>query len=217
MDLHADAAQRLAVYRGLEARNRLVSILRVGIPALGVIALAALMLQIYVSSRTSRFGVGQIAVSSESITVETPEYSGLLDDGTAYRVSATSAHAAVDATDRIGLDNASLTMVKPDGVTMLVDARAAVLDTTNQLVEVADIAEVSNSLGTSGLLRNSVFDYAKQRLTSNGPVDIDYHDGTTIVAEGLTYDATTLIWTFTRATVTLPDTPRASEPAMESP
>lgn len=217
MDLHADAAQRLAVYRGLEARNRLVSILRVGIPALGVIALAALMLQIYVSSRTSRFGVGQIAVSSESITVETPEYSGLLDDGTAYRVSATSAHAAVDATDRIGLDNASLTMVKPDGVTMLVDARAAVLDTTNQLVEVADIAEVSNSLRTSGLLRNSVFDYAKQRLTSNGPVDIDYHDGTTIVAEGLTYDATTLIWTFTRATVTLPDTPGARETAMETP
>lgn len=217
MDLHADAAQRLAVYRGLEARNRLVSILRVGIPALGVIALAALMLQIYVSSRTSRFGVGQIAVSSESITVETPEYSGLLDDGTAYRVSATSAHAAVDATDRIGLDNASLTMVKPDGVTMLVDARAAVLDTTNQLVEVADIAEISNSLGTSGLLRNSVFDYAKQRLTSNGPVDIDYHDGTTIVAEGLTYDATTLIWTFTRATVTLPDTPGARETAMETP
>ena len=217
MDLHADAAQRVAVYRGLEARNRVVSILRVGIPALGVVALSALMLQIYVSSRTSRFGVGQIAVSTESITVETPEYSGLLDDGTAYRVSATSAQAAVEATDRIGLTDASLTMVKPDGVTMLVDARAAVLDTTNQLVEVADIAEVSNSLGTSGLLRNSVFDYAAQRLTSNGPVDIDYHDGTTILAESLTYDATTLIWTFTRATVTLPDTPGARETAMESP
>jgi hypothetical protein len=217
MDLHADAVQRLAVYRGLEARNRVVSILRVGIPALGVVALAALMLQIYVSSRTSRFGVGQIAVSTESITVETPEYSGLLDDGTAYRVSATSAQAAVEATDRIGLTDASLTMVKPDGVTMLVDARAAVLDTTNQLVEVADIAEVGNSLGTSGLLRNSVFDYAAQRLTSNGPVEIDYHDGTTILAEGLTYDATTLIWTFTRATVTLPDTPGARETAMENP
>ena len=140
MDLHADATQRLAIYRGLQARNRVVSILRIGIPALGIVALSALMLQIYVSSRTSRFGIGQIAVSSESITVETPEYSGLLDDGTAYRVSATSAQAAVDATDRIGLTDASLTMVKPDGVTMLVDAREAVLDTTNQLVEVAGIA-----------------------------------------------------------------------------
>ena len=217
MDLHADATQRLAIYRGLQARNRVVSILRIGIPALGIVALSALMLQIFVSSRTSRFGIGQIAVSSESITVETPEYSGLLDDGTAYRVSATSAQAAVDATDRIGLTDASLTMVKPDGVTMLVDAREAVLDTTNQLVEVAGIAEVSNSLGTSGLLRNSVFDYAAQRLTGNGPVDIDYHDGTTIVAEGLTYDATTLVWTFTRATVTLPDTPGARETAMENP
>ena len=217
MNLQADAAQRLAVYRGLQARNRIVAILRVGIPALGVVALSALIIQIYVSSRASRFGVGQIAVSSESITVEAPEYSGLLDDGTAYRVSATSAQASVDATDRIGLSDASLTMLKPDGVTMRVDARSAILDTTNQLVEVAGIAEVGNSLGTSGLLRNSVFDYAAQRLVGNGPVSIDYHDGTTIVAEGLTYDATTLVWTFSRATVTLPDTPGAGETAMETP
>ena len=217
MTLHADAAQRLAIYRGLEARNRIVSILRVGIPALGVVALSALMLQIYVSSRTSRFGVGQIAVSSDSVTVETPEYSGVLDDGTAYRVSAIAAQAAVDATDRIGLSQASLTMLRPDGVTMLADARAAVLDTTSQLVEIAGIAEVSNSLGTSGVLRNSVFDYTAQRLVANGPVSIDYEDGTALVAEGLTYDAVTLVWTFTRATVTLPDTPGASEPATESP
>ena len=217
MTLHADAAQRLAIYRGLEARNRIVAILRIGIPALGVVALAALMLQIYVSSRTSRFGVGRIAVSSDSVTVETPQYSGVLDDGTAYRVSAVAAQAAADATDRIGLSEATLAMLRPDGVTMLVDARSALLDTTNQVVEIAGIAEVSNSLGTAGVLRNSVFDYAAQRLVGNGPVSIDYQDGTQLEAEGLTYDATTMVWTFTRATVTLPDTPGAKQSAMETP
>ena len=217
MNLHADAAERLAIYRGLQARNGIVAILRVGIPALGVVALAALMLQIYVSSRTSRFGVGQIVVSSDSVTVETPEYSGLLDDGTAYRVSAIAAQAAVDATDRIALSEAALTMLKPDGVAIQVDARAALLDTTNQVVEIAGVAEVSNSLGTTGLLRNSVFDYERQQLTGNGPVSIDYEDGTELEAEGLTYDAATMVWTFTRATVTLPDTPGAGEPALESP
>ena len=217
MDLHADATQRLAIYRGLQARNRVVSILRVGIPALGVVALSALMLQIYVSSRTSRFGIGQIAVSSESITVETPEYSGLLDDGTAYRVSAISAQAAIDATDRIALSDATLTMVKPDGVTMLVETPAAVLDTTNQIVEIAGEARIGNSLGTSGILRNSIFDYAAQHLTANGPASIDYEDGTELEAEGLTYDAVALVGTFTRATVTLPDTPGAGEPVTETP
>ena len=39
MNLHADAAQRLAVYRRLEARNRIVAILRVGVPVLGAVAM----------------------------------------------------------------------------------------------------------------------------------------------------------------------------------
>lgn len=217
MNLQADAAQRLAVYRGLEARNRIVAILRVGVPVLGAVALSALLLQIYASSQTARFGISQIVVSPDSVSVETPEYSGVLDDGTAYRVSATSARAAVDATDRIGLSDAALTMAKPDGVTILVQTPAAVLDTTGQIVEIAGQAQVSNSLGTSGVLRDTVFDYQAQRLTGSGPVDIVYADGTQLEAEGLTYDAAALVWTFTRATVTLPDTPGATQPAMPTP
>ena len=212
MNLHADAAQRLAVYRRLEARNRVVAVLRIGVPALGVIALSLLMLQIYVSSTASRFGISQIVVSPESVTVETPQYSGLLDDGTAYRVSASSAQAAIDATDRIGLSQAALTMVKPDGVTIEVEASDAVLDTAGQVVEIAGMAEVADSLGTAGILFDSVFDYEAQHLTGRGPVSVDYADGTRIEAEGLAYDATTMVWTFNRATVTLPDTPGANEP-----
>lgn len=217
MNLQADAAHRLAVYRSLEARNRIVAILRIGVPVLGAVALSALLLQIYASSQTARFGISQIVVSPDSVTVETPEYSGVLDDGTAYRVSATSARAAVDATDRIGLSDAALTMVKPDGVDIVVATPAAVLDTTGQIVEIEGEAEVRNSLGTSGVLRDTVFDYVAQRLTGTGPVDIVYADGTRLVAEGLTYDAKALVWTFTRATVTLPDTPGANQTAMPTP
>jgi hypothetical protein len=217
MDLHADAAQRRAIYEGLRARNRIVAILRVGVPALGVVALSLLLLQIFVSSSAGRFGISQIVVSPDSVTVQTPEYSGVLDDGTAYRVSATAARAAVDATDRIGLSDAALTMNRPDGVTMAVAAPAAVLDTTRQVVEIPGIAEVSNSLGTTGILRDTLFDYEAQYLTGRGPVTLDYADGTHLEAEGLTHDATTLVWTFTRATVTLPSTPGADDTAMPTP
>nr|WP_295885685.1 hypothetical protein [uncultured Devosia sp.] len=217
MNLQADAAQRLAVYQGLEARNRIVAILRIGVPVLGAVALSGLLLQIYVSSQKARFGISQVVVSPDSVSVETPEYSGVLDDGTAYRVSATSARAAVDATDRIGLSDAALTMVKPDGVTIVVETPTAVLDTTTQIVEIPGRAQVGNSLGTSGVLRGTVFDYVAQRLTGRGPVDLVYADGTQIKADGLTYDAAALVWTFTRATVTLPDTPGANQTAMPKP
>lgn len=86
MNLQADAAQRQAIYRRLEARNRIVAILRVGVPALGVLVLVSLLGQIYVSSLTSRFGVGRIEVTRDSVSIETPEYSGVLDNGTTYRV-----------------------------------------------------------------------------------------------------------------------------------
>lgn len=216
MTLHGDTAQRLQTYRRLEARNRIVSILRIGVPALGVLALVSLIGQIYVSSLSSRFGVGQIAVTPDNIMVEAPEYTGLLDDGTAYRISASAAQAATEAVDQVGLSNAALTMTRPDGVVMTVDAAAAVLDTTRQLVVVPQQADIGNSQGTKGVIADSVFDYATQQLVSNGAVTIDYADGTHLVAEGMTYDAVTLIWTFTRATVTLPDTPGAKRPEMQT-
>jgi hypothetical protein len=217
MDLHADAEQRLAIYRGLAVRNRVVAVLRLAVPALGVVALSLLVLQIYVSNSAARFGISQITVSPERVTVETPEYSGVLDDGTAYRVSASAAHAEVDATDRIGLSEATLNMVRRDGVVIEVAAAAAVLDTSQQIVEIPGLAEVSNSEGTSGILRDSVFDYQSQNLTGRGPVTVDYADGTHIEAEGLFYDSTTLVWTFERATVTLPDTPGANDTEMPTP
>lgn len=216
MNLQADADQREATYRRLMARNRLVAILRLGVPALGVVALVSLLGQIYVSSLGSRFGIGQITVSPDSVTIVSPQYAGLLADGSAYRISANDARAATDATDRIGLTDVALNLTRPDGVVMDVSAAAAVLDTTSQRVEIADVAHVSNSLGTRGIVENSVFDYATQTLRGEGPVTIDYADGSHLVAEGLTYDAVNLVWTFTRATVTLPQTPGAKSGPAET-
>jgi len=62
-----------------------------------------------------------------------------------------------------------------------------------------------------------VFDYAKQTLTGDGPVHIDYADGTTIDASGIYYDAQAQSWSFTNASVTLPATPGAETTEKETP
>lgn len=216
MNLHADAAQRLVIYKGLQARNRIVAILRIGIPALGLIALLALLGQIYISSLTSRFGIGHIEVTRESVSVDTPRYTGTLDDGTTYTVTATEARAPTTATNRIALSRATLETRRLDGETSNVEAENATLDTALQVVEIVDEADIFNSAGTTGTIVNSVFDYAAQFLRGEGPVTIDHADGTKIIAEGVTYDAENLVWTFTRATVTLPDTPGAATAGTDS-
>jgi len=211
MDLQADADRRSRIYRGLEARNRVVSVLRIAVPAMGALVLAGLMGQIYLSSLGARFGIGQISVTRDSVLVEAPEYTGLLDDGTTYHVAASAAQASTEASNRIHLEDARLTTRRPDGVSTLVTADAAVLDIATEAVEIAGVAHVEDSEGTRARIENSVFDYQAQILVGEGPVVIDYADGSHLEAEGLRYDVQAMIWTFTRASVTLPETPGAEK------
>jgi hypothetical protein len=198
---------RLLIYRRLEARNRIVSILRIGVPLLGLLILAVLLVQIYLSSLGDRFSIGKVEVSPDNISVQSPEYAGILSNGTTYRVSAATARAAPGETHLIILTNAGLTMTKADGVQINVNADHAVLDTSAETVVIKDIAYVEDSTGTSGIIADSVFNYASQTLVGQGPVNIEYADGTTLAGEGLVYDLRQASWTFTKADVTLPRTP----------
>jgi lipopolysaccharide export system protein LptC len=207
MDLRAEAADRHVLYRRIATRNRVVSVLRLAVPALGILVLATLVVQIYISSFGNRFGVGSISVTRDLITVDAPEYAGLLDDGSTYRVWAEAASAKVGDTSLIDLSAAALTLNRTTGTTMQASAPDAVLDTTRRVVVVDDVAYVEDSTGTRGTLYRSEFDWAGQQLQSSGPVAIEYADGATVDAEGLFYDARQQVWTFTRATVTLPSTP----------
>lgn len=207
MNLQADAAERLAVYKGLEVRNRVVGVLRYAVPATGVVVLAALIAQIYISSFGNRFGVGRITVSQDAINVEAPEYAGMLDDGSTYRVWSAAATAKVDQLDQIDLTNAALNLVRSTGITMDANAPVARLDTNRRVVVVDDIAYIEDSTGTRGTLYKTEFDWINQVLDSRGKVHIDYADGATVDAEGLYYDTKKALWTFTRARVTLPDAP----------
>lgn len=203
----ADDPARDGIYARLRRRNRVVAVLRLGVPVLGAVTLVALLAQIYLSSLGARYGIGQISVTPDAITVEAPEYAGVLEDGSQYRVSADAARAATSNTDLIALGNAAVVLNRVDGVQMQAAADRAELDALRQQVIVPGRTEISDSLGTQGWLSQSVFDWQTQTLTTSGPVEIDYADGTAIRAERLVYDAGARVWTFSRATVTLPATP----------
>lgn len=211
MDLQADVERRAHIYRRLETRNRVVSMLRLAVPVMGALVLAGLMAQIYLSSLSARYGIGQITVTPDAITVDAPEYTGVLDDGTTYHVAASAAQAHTDSANRIHLSSVRLTTLRRGGLTTLVTADAAVLDIAAQAVEIAGPAHVEDSEGTRAVIENSVFDYRAQTLIGDGPVTVDYADGTHLVAQGVHYDVPRTIWTFTRASVTLPDTPGAEK------
>ncbi|WP_449393815.1 hypothetical protein [Devosia riboflavina] len=203
----ADQPGRTRQYKRLLRRNRVVSLLRFVVPAAGSVLLAALLIQIVISSFGARFGIGKIEVTPDRIRVETPEYAGTLSDGSTYRVWAEEAAAAIDNTDLITMTNVKVMLERTDGVRREAAAEDAVLDTVNQQVRIEHGTEISESSGISGHLNDSIFDWASQTLTARGPVTINYSDGSTVRAEGLVHEADRNRWTFTKAVVTLPETP----------
>jgi len=96
---------------------------------------------------------------------------------------------------------------RTDGVRREATAEDAILDTVNQQVRIEHGTEISESSGISGHLNDSIFDWASQTLTARGPVTINYSDGSTVRAGGLVHEADRNRWTFTKAVVTLPETP----------
>lgn len=207
----ADQPGRSRQYQRLLRRNRVVGVLRFAVPAAGAVLLVALLIQIAVSSFGSRYGIGKIEVSRDRVRVETPEYAGTLTDGSVYRIWADEAQAAIENTDLITLTNASVLLERLDGVRREASAEEAVLDTVSQQVLIENGATIGESTGTTGRLTDSVFDWASQTLTSRGPVEIDYSDGSMVRAEGMVHDARLNRWTFTKAVVTLPETPGEDE------
>ena len=113
----------------------------------------------------------------------------------------------MEQSNLVDLSNARLVLNRIDGVQLTMEADVAQLDTAAQLTLVPGQADVADSTGTTGTLNDSLFDWQNQLLTSRGAVAIDYADGSTIRADGLVYDASTILWTFTGSTVTLPSTP----------
>ncbi|WIY52884.1 hypothetical protein O9Z70_15745 [Devosia sp. YIM 151766] len=200
----AGATAQLQMYQRLARRNRFVAMLRLGIPAMGLVVLAGLMVQIYLASFTGRFGVGRIEVTPETIIVDAPEYAGILSDGSAYRVWAETAQAHRARTDLIALSGAHLVIDRVDGVQLQIDAAAAQLDMAGQITTIPELADIADSTGMTGTLTDSVFDWEAQTLNTKGAVSIDNADGSTVRAEGLVYDAEAVVWTFSRAVVTLP-------------
>lgn len=201
------AEQRLAIYRGLRLRNRLVAILRIGVPALGAIVLGAIVIQMAVAALEREFGFSNIRIEHDAVTVDSPRYAGAFGDGSTYFVTAQSARAGLDAFNRISLSGVTVSLTRGNGDKMGAEAAEASIETHDQLIVIPGDANVADSRGTKGVLTGAEIDWPHQTLKTKGPVHFVNGAGATIDAQGLDYDARTRTWTFHRATVTLPQTP----------
>jgi lipopolysaccharide export system protein LptC len=201
------AEQRAAIYARLEQRNRLVGILRFGLPTIGGIILAGLLVQLYIGSLVPDFGFANIAIDRDNLVVETPSYSGVGADGTVYTVGARSARAAIGDTDLIHLTGASFNLRQPSGASFSAEAEAARLRLSEQTVTVDGKTNVVGSNGMTGTVEAAEVKVATEQMRSTGPADLTFAGGSTLHARTMSYDGKAQVWRFNDVTLHLTSTP----------
>ncbi len=203
--------QRTAIFGRLAARNRAVDLLRLLVPAVGVAAFLALAGQIYLAGLARQYGVSGIRIDRGNVVVEAPRYSGTGSDGTRYLVIAREARTPIDRSTLIDMTDATLELLQPQGQSYFARSATATLDTANDHVTAPGTVAVTGSDGLEGTLTDVAVDNTTEIMTSEGAVDLLLPDGTTIVADTMVRDGKARTWTFTRATVVVPDLPEAAQ------
>jgi hypothetical protein len=207
--------QRARILGRMLRRNRLVALLRVAVPALGVAAFLLLAGQIWLANITRQYGVSGIRVDRGNLVVETPRYAGTGADGARYLVKAREARSPLGGTRQIVLTDATLDYARPGRTTFHVAAASATLDTGAQRVDIPGIARIRADDGLHGTLSAVEADIGGEVTTAKGPVNLTFPDGTTLTAASMHFDGRTQTWTFARSTLTVPALPASANAAGE--
>lgn len=201
------AEQRSVIYDALAQRNRLVGILRIGLPLIGAVVLAALLLQLFWSSLAPDFGFANLSIDRDNLVVDSPSYAGVGTDGTTYRVEAASARAGLGDTDLIHMTGARFTMTQVEGSAFVADAESAQMRLSRQMITVSGLTRLSGDSGVAGTVADAQIDIDGQSLVSDGPADLAFSNGATLKAERMAYDGNAQVWTFSRVSLVLPSMP----------
>ena len=205
--------QRTAILGRLTTRNRVVSLLRIGVPAAGAAGLLLLVAQIYISNIAHQYGVSGIRIDRGNLVVETPQYAGAGSDGSRYLVTASEARSPIGRTNIITMHDATLTLTREGKSTFHVMAEEATADTSRNDIVIPGVARVTSDDGLHGTLEKVESDTASGMTVAKGPVHMMFSDGTTLDAANMIHDGDAGLWTFERATVVVLDLPAATADA----
>ena len=192
---------RASLYRKLARRNRIVGVLRMLVPLLGVAVLGVLVAQILIAHAAKEFGVTGIRIERDRLLIDTPRYEGVTEAGVRYKVVADMASALISEADIIELHNATLDLVRPDGVSYVATAERALYNLVAQTVEVPDVAIVIDSRKTHSVLKNTFVDWSDQTINARGGADVTFADGTRLIAGTLIMYSQDNRWDMTGVTL----------------
>ncbi|CAN5273274.1 LPS export ABC transporter periplasmic protein LptC [soil metagenome] len=164
--------------------SRLVRILRVAVPGMVILAMAAVIgISVFNPFRILTklpIDMGNLVVSGTKITMETPHLSGFSPDGRPYELWAKTATQDLTDPDNVELTTLRAKVLMEDRSTMTMDARTGVFNSKSQLLDLHKDIFLQSSTGYEARMTEAVIDIAKGEVTSDEQVDVKLLNGTLV-------------------------------------
>jgi lipopolysaccharide export system protein LptC len=178
-----------AYHAGMEARfavaarhSRLVRMLRVAVPAVVALAMAAIVaVSLFNPFRLLAklpIDSGGLVVSGTKVTMESPHLSGFSPDGRPYELWAKAATQDLTQPNHVDLATLRAKLLTEDQSTVTIDARNGVFDTKVQLLELQKDVYLQSSSGYEAWMTRALVDLGKGTVHSDEPVDVKWQGGT---------------------------------------
>jgi lipopolysaccharide export system protein LptC len=167
-----------AVWRATRRHSRVVSGLRLVLPAIAFVVVAWM----FISARTLPTDVGDIdlgdvGLEGTTLTMQNPSLSGFNEDGTGYQVTAAKALQDVTNPRTVTLESVDGTMTKPDGSKVRVTADNGVFDSEEQWLELSNNIVVATDKGDHAYLNAARVDMKAGTIVSDEPVRAKANSG----------------------------------------
>lgn len=198
---------RAGVFDGLMRRNRIVSLLRIAVPVLGVVIVAAVCVGIFLNGLLNQFGISRIHIDRNNLVVDTPQLSSTLADGTAISLAASNAKLAPNDSDKVRLSDARFEATLRDGQSFTALAGTADLTVSTQTIHVPGRTEITTGDGATGYADQLIVDALGFAARADGPVALTFPSGNRLEAADMLYDHQTRLITFHKVKLWLVSTP----------
>ncbi|ABE37415.1 conserved hypothetical protein [Rhodopseudomonas palustris BisB5] len=183
------SVQTAAYHTSMEARfaaaarhSRLVRTLRVAVPLVVALSLAAILaISIFNPFRLLSklpIDIGDLVVSGTKITMESPHLAGFTNDGRPYEMWARSATQDLTSQDHVDLHTLRAKVVSDDQSTVLIQARDGKFNTKAQLLNLQKDVYLRTSTGSEAWMTQADIDMGKGNVSSDEPVDVKWLGGT---------------------------------------
>jgi lipopolysaccharide export system protein LptC len=165
--------------------SRLVRALRIAVPAMVVLAMAAIVgVSVFNPFRMIMsklpLDMGNLVVSGTKITMETPHLSGFSPDGRPYEMWARTATQDLTDPDHVELATLRAKVLMEDKSTMTMDARTGLFNSKTQMLDLYEDIFMQSSTGYEARMTQAAIDIGKGIVTSEKQVDVKLLNGTLV-------------------------------------